>query len=248
MKKEPLLRGVDRLDIDHVAFIGRTYGEYMRMFDLNESLLKAGPVLDCPAGPSSFTGEADCLGINSTACDILYDFPLINLIERGEKDIRYVFDKFAEVPHLYSWKYYKNKNQVISLRKRALELFSNDFSPGIAKGRYVQAELPSLPFTDSKFSLVLSSHFLFLYGDRFSVDFHKACLKELMRVSSKEVRIFPLSGLDAKPYPYMNDIISFLTSEDIKLEIVEVPFEFQRGSGHMMKLNWIGSRLPKHDT
>lgn len=210
----------------------------MRMFDLDESLLRVGPVLDCPAGPSSFTAEADRLGINAAACDILYDFSLGELMEKGREDIRHVFDRFDEVSHLYSWKYYKNKNEVISLRKRALELFSNDFSTGIARGRYVQAGLPSLPFADRTFSLVLSSHFLFLYGDRLSFDFHKACLKELMRVSSKEVRIFPLFGLDAKPYPYLKDILLFLSSEGIKVEMVKVPFEFQQGSDHMMTLSW----------
>ncbi len=51
-----------------------------------------------------------------------------------------------------------------------------------------------------------------------------------------EVRIFPLVSLDAKPYPYLEDILAFLDSDNIKAEIVEVPFEFQLGGKQMMKL------------
>ena len=67
-------------------------------------------------------------------------------------------------------------------------------------------------------------------------DFHVSCLKELMRVCSGEVRIFPLVGLDAKPYDYLNDILSILKFNDISVEITKVPFEFQKGSNQMMKL------------
>ncbi len=61
--------------------------------------------------------------------------------------------------------------------------------------------------------------------------------KELIPVSYGEVRIFPLEGLDAKPYHYMDKVLSFLHSADIKAEIVKAPFEFQRGANQMMKLS-----------
>jgi len=61
-------------------------------------------------------------------------------------------------------------------------------------------------------------------------------LKELVRVTSGEVRIFPLSGLDAKPYPYLSEMLSFLDDEGMKAEIVEVPFEFQRWANKMLTL------------
>jgi hypothetical protein len=50
------------LDIDHIAFIGRTYFEYMRMFGRDETVFKTGPVLDCAAGPSSFVAEVRSAG------------------------------------------------------------------------------------------------------------------------------------------------------------------------------------------
>jgi hypothetical protein len=224
------------LNIDRVAFIGRTYAEYMRMFALEEPSLRNRYVLDCPAGPSSFAAEAHKLDLPVAACDVLYGLTLERLIEKGEKDIQHVFKKFDEVADLYEWKHYKNKDEVIGLRRKALAAFAADYEAGTEDGRYTHAELPRLPFPDSTFSLVLSSHFLFLYGDRLSLQFHKACLKELIRVASEEVRIFPLTGLDARPYPHLDEVISFLRSEDIETEMVKIPFEFQKGANRMLRI------------
>jgi hypothetical protein len=231
-----MMKDVGRLNIDRIAFIGRTYFEYMRMFGLDEGVFQKGPVLDCAAGPSSFTAEACQTGFNVIACDLLYGISVDHLVKKGREDISHVFDKLDEVAYLYTWQYYRNKHEIIALRHMALDLFSRDLPAGLAEGRYVHAELPCLPFPDKAFSLVLSSHFLFLYGDRLDLDFHKACLKELVRVSSREVRIFPLQGLDAKPYPYMDKVSSFLKTEGIDAEMVEVPFEFQKGSNKVMIL------------
>lgn len=225
-----------RLDIDRIAFFGRTYAEYMDMFGLDEKLLQQGRILDCPAGASSFAAEAYKLGFDVTACDILYNLTADKLIEKGRNDLQHVFEKFDEVNHLYVWEYYKDKDEVMVLRSRALEIFADDFNSGFKKGRYKHGELPHLPFPDKTFSLVLSGNFLFLYGDRLDLDFHVACIRELLRVCSGEVRIFPLVGLDAKPYPYLDNILSSLDSDGIKVEIIEVPFEFQKGANEMLKL------------
>ncbi len=224
------------LDIDRIAFIGRTYDEYVKIFDLDEQMPAGGRVLDCPAGASSFTAEAYLKGIDVTACDIMYNIHADELFEKGDKDIQHVFEKFDEVSHLYTWSYYKNKDDVISRRKRALELFIHDFRKGLATGRYVRAELPELPFPDKHFSLVLSGHFLFLYSDRLELDFHMKCLKELVRVCSGEVRVFPLVGLDAKPYLHLDDVITSLENTGANVEITKTPFEFQTGSSKIMIL------------
>jgi hypothetical protein len=46
------------LNLDRVVFIGRTFSEYMAMFDLHPSQLKGLRVLDCHSGTSSFIAEA----------------------------------------------------------------------------------------------------------------------------------------------------------------------------------------------
>lgn len=225
-----------KLDIDRIAFIGRTFREYCDIFGLDVELLKRGPVLDCPAGAASFTAEAYRSGIAATACDILYDRPIEELSDKGKRDIKHIYEKVAEAANLYRWEYYKSRDELIALRQKALGMFLADFPEGLKQGRYVRAELPHLPFQDGAFGLVISSHFLFLYGDRFDLAFHKASLKELIRVASREVKLYPLNGLDAKPYPYMEDVLSFLPGEGVKPEIVEVPFEFQKGANKILRL------------
>ncbi len=224
------------LDMERIVFIGRIFREYSAMLALDEASLGGGPVLDCPAGAASFAAEAHRMGIQVTACDVLYGLSPHELHEKGKADISYVFDeKFDGAAHFYTWEYYRGKDDVVSHREKALELFAADFASGRAEGRYVRAELPSLPFPDGAFRLALSSNFLFLYGDRLDFGFHVASLKELLRVS-REVRVFPLQGLDAKPSPYVERTMKVFAEEGVKSEIVNVPFEFQRGANMMLRL------------
>jgi hypothetical protein len=58
-----------------------------------------------------------------------------------------------------------------------------------------------------------------------------------MRVCSGEVRIFPLVGLDTKPYSQLDEILQFLAEKDIRADIVQVRLEFQRRADHMMRLS-----------
>lgn len=62
-----------KLDIDRIAFFGRAYTEYMDVFGLDNSMMKQGRILDCPAGASSFASEAHQFGLDVTACDIMYN-------------------------------------------------------------------------------------------------------------------------------------------------------------------------------
>ena len=41
---------IHTLNLDRVVFIGRTFSEYMRMFNLEPSQLKGLKILDCPSG------------------------------------------------------------------------------------------------------------------------------------------------------------------------------------------------------
>lgn len=229
---------MNKLDIDRIAFIGRTYGEYINIFDLDENILSQGPVLDCAAGPSSFTAEAHQRGYDVSACDILYNLAPSELLKKGTGDIEYVFRKFNNASHLFTWMFYKDKEHVMSLRKEALRQFIGDYQQSRKNGRYKKADLMRLPYPDNKFNIVLSSHFLFLYGDRQGLDFHILCLEEMIRVSSGEIRIFPLVGLDGQPFIYLDEILSFLQSARTRPEIVKVPFEFQTGGNSMLKITF----------
>jgi hypothetical protein len=226
----------DRINIDRIAFIGRTYEEYAAMFGLDEDALSLGPVLDCPAGAASFSAEARQKGISVTACDLLYGQSADVLAEKSSADIEHVFGRFDEASHLYTWKHYRDKADVIAHRERALGLFMEDYTRRLKEGRYVRAKLPRLPFPDGKFGLVLSGHLLFLYSEWLDFEFHVASLRELLRVSSGEVRVFPVLGLDSRPYPRLDEVLEILKADGADAEVVRVPFEFQRGGNMMLRI------------
>ncbi len=226
----------DHIQLDCVAFYGRTLAEYVKIFDLDLPSWRGCSILDCPGGASSFVAEARREGVQAVACDPLYGADVSRLIERGEADIQHVMERVARVPHLFQWDFYASVNALQACRTMALRQFQEDYPVGLAEQQYVHAELPRLPFEDRRFDLVLSGHFLFTYCDRFDYEFHRDAILELFRVSAKEVRIYPLQGPDAQLYPHMDHLLSDLRRKGILAEICPVPFEFQCGSNQMLRL------------
>lgn len=120
------------------------------------------------------------------------------------------------------------------MRLEAMQAFLEDYDLGKRQGRYVDAELPSLPFPDKCFDLALCSHFLFLYTEQLSEAFHRSAILELRRLAT-EVRIFPLLALDGLPSPYLSRVVDHLPGRcEVSLETV--PYEFQRGGNQMIRL------------
>ena len=85
--------------------------------------------------------------------------------------------------------------------------FLDDYPSGKAAGRYIEAALPMLPFSDQAFDLALCSHFLFLYSEQCNLTFHIESIRELARVAS-EVRIFPLLELGAQPSRHLGATVT----------------------------------------
>ena len=224
------------MKLEHIAFLGRSFKEYLDMFGLTEDDLKGENVLDCPAGPSSFAAKAHAMGLKATACDPCYSLTTDALQKKAQEDLTHVFDALDAASDNYVWNYYENKEQVIARRKEATETFLGDFEGGLADGRYVEASLSGLPFARGEFTISLSGHFLFLYEQWLSIDIHLQYIRELLRVSSREVRIYPLVTLEAKPYDYLGYLITTLEDEGIRAEIDAVELEFIKGGGKMLKL------------
>ena len=97
------------MELENVAFIGRTCEKYMDMFAMDEKIFLDGPVLDCPAGPSSFTAQACAKEHQVTACGLLYNLPLRELAAKGRQDLALIAKKMEETAHLFLWDYYGNK-------------------------------------------------------------------------------------------------------------------------------------------
>lgn len=95
--------------------------------------------------------------------------------------------------------------------------------------------LPHLPFADGAFDLVLCSHLLFTYDDRFNEAWHLAALLEMVRVSSGQVRVFPLvSHVDGRRSVILDNLRQDLTAQGLPSRVRRVAYELQRGGDEML--------------
>ena len=221
-------------EVEEFAIIGRTFDEYVHMFDLDSKEIESRSILDCPSGVGSFVAEAKERGASVVGADVIYELPREDIAERCRRDCDRVTSQLPEKRELFTWEFYGNVETRARILERAYTGFLSNYSNETARGRYVPAALPELPFEDDSFSLVLSAHFLFLYGDRLDYEFHLASLRELLRVADDEVRVFPLVGLDTEPYDRLDGILSALEADGYSPEIATVPFEFQKGANEML--------------
>ena len=109
---------------------------------------------------------------------------------------------------------------------------------GSRAARYVAAELPTLPFRDGAFDLVLCSHLLFLYSDEIGREAHIDAIREMLRVG-REVRVFPLFDLHGRESDHLRPVIEHFEPL-VSCELVPVGFEFQRGASTMLRLAPLG--------
>jgi hypothetical protein len=224
-----------KYQIKGFAFIGRTKDEYMKMFDLSLNLLEGKSILDFPGGACSFAAEGRELGLDTTCADIEYGRTARSLLETCENDVERAMSGFDNSTNLFNLKeMYGDLEGLKKNRISAYQAFLNDYLEN--PDRYKKTRLPKSQFKDNQFDLVLSGHFLFLYSDRVSYDFHLKALEELARIG-KEVRIYPLIGLNGKSYLHTSKLIQELTLKGINGELLKTNYEFLKGANMMLKLN-----------
>ena len=208
----------------------RSYAEYEAMFDLTEL---PESVLDCCAGGASFTAEAAARGVDAIAADPAYELEPAELVDTVRRSLPATSGIIDEHSGSFVWNWYGTPERKDQYRIEAADAFLQDVS--VAPERYVAAGLPELPFGDRRFELVLCSHLLFTWADRYDRDWHLASLRELIRVSNHEVRIFPLVMLGAgDSVPYLPELLEAL--DGVTWEIRKVPYEFQVGANEMLVL------------
>jgi hypothetical protein len=224
---------------------GRSYDEYQRMFALPPADLAAS-ILGCGDGPASFNAEATQAGYSVISCDPIYEFSASEIKQRVEDCYDTVIAQVMQERQHFVWDYFRDPEHLGECRLAAMRRFLADYKFGQQESRYVVASLPKLPFPSHRFTLALVSHLLFLYSNHLDFEFHFDACRELLRVA-KEVRIFPLLGLNRKLSPHVERIIEPLETSGVTVEIVEVDYEFQKAEGHagrrMMRL----TRRPNRD-
>jgi len=223
-----------KLELERIVFIGRTFEEYIDMFSLSNEELKGKKILDCPAGACSFTAVGSNNGLNVTASDIAYYYPGDNLKNKGLHDIEHAMEQMEKSKRNYIWNYFKDVEDLKKHRLSALKDCTNHMKK--SSESYVPVTLPSLPFNDEEFDLLLSAHFLFMYADRLDYKFHLKTLDELLRVTKEEIRIFPLVDLEGKRYEHLDKVIEYLTIQGCVVDEVKVPYEFQKNANSMLKI------------
>ena len=75
-----------------------------------------------------------------------------------------------------------------------------------------------------------------MYADCFDYNFHKQTINEMLRVTKKEIRIFPIVNLKGERYEKLDDIIKYLSELGCKIEEVKVDYEFQTNANTMLKI------------
>jgi len=211
---------------------GRSYDEYLAMFSLSEIDLNKR-LLGCGDGPASFNAELTKRGGRIVSVDPVYQFSAKDIRSRIDASYEEVMKQTARNCDEFVWRHVKTVAELGSIRMEAMEIFLADYPNGY--GRYVSGELPHLPFADKEFDLALCSHFLFLYSEQLSLEFHVQSIKELCRVAS-EVRIFPLLELGSVKSRHLDKVTSRLAEEQLAWNIKEVQYEFQKGGNEMLRI------------
>ena len=220
--------------LDSVVPWGRSFDEYCRMFALTEDDLQR-KMIGCGDGPASFNAEATRRGLRVLSCDPLYRFETQQIRERIARTYEEVLDQTRRNSHDFVWTEITSVEELGHVRMSAMTDFLVDFDRGRAEGRYVDAEVPSLPFGDGAFDLALCSHFLFLYTTHLGEPFHHESIRELCRVAT-EVRIFPLVELGAGRSPIVDPAVERLQACGFTVSIEQVRYEFRKGANEVLRI------------
>jgi hypothetical protein len=213
---------------------GRTFDEYQRMFNLSERDLGLR-IFGCGDGPAAFNAQLSQRGGRIVSCDPLYQFTSQQIRERIDVTYQNVIEQTRRDQSKFVWDAIPSVDALGKIRMAAMTDFLADYEQGKTQGRYVCGAAPSLPFAPNSFDLALSSHFLFLYSDNLSLEFHQQSIAKLLQIAA-EVRIFPLLTYNAEISPYLEPVCESLTEAGFKVAIEPVPYEFQRGGNQMLQI------------
>ena len=219
------------LQLDRVVLLGRTLEEYSRFFAFDPADLAGRRVLDIASGVSSFCAECRACGIDAVGVDPIYDWPAAAIAEQCRADLDEVY-RLIDLP-VYRWTSYRDPQQMRDFRERASKLFLEDFQPGPA---YIAGALPKLPFESLSFDVTFVSYFLFVYEEHLSLELHRESLREIMRVTRREARIYPLVTFEAERSAYLDALLADPALAHLRFEEVRTDFEFLANSNAYLKI------------
>jgi len=218
---------------------GRAFEEYVSMFSLSPADLNRH-ILGCSDGPAEFNSRLSAQGGKIVSVDPIYEFTAGEIEKRINETYELVLAQTRKNKDQFVWDTISSVDELGQIRMSAMRSFLQDFEKGKAVGRYRMGSLPRLSFDDKEFDLALCSHFLFLYSEQFSQEFHLSSMKELCRVA-REVRIFPILELDSTPSRHFKSLITALNRNHYAPEVKKVSYEFQKGGNEMLIVRSVGN-------
>lgn len=220
------------LRLTDFALIGRTYDEYHKMFDLDD-LIGNEKILDVASGVGSFCAEANKQGYDVTASDQIYSLNINEIEQKSQQDLDMIIKQMPEVADLFVWNYYKNIELLKQQRVKSRSVFIDDFRKNGVK-KYVSVKYPVTYFEKNQFDISLVSHFLFLYEKILDYNFHKNSILELLRITSKQIRIFPIVNLTGEKSFMVDTLMNDDDFKNMHISIKKVDFEFMKNGNEML--------------
>ena len=213
---------------------GRSYDEYLDMFNLSEDDL-ARDIVGVGDGPASFNCWMHQRETPIVSVDPIYRYSEAELRQRIQETYEDVITQARQNRDKFVWTKFSSVDELAEVRMQAMDAFCQDFERGKQQGRYIDASLPNLPFPDGHFDLVLSAHLLFFYSANRDLAFHLDAIRELLRVGT-EVRIFPIVDVNSNPSPFLSPVVDELEKEGIICTVERVPYHFQKTGNEMLRL------------
>jgi len=223
------------MQLNEVVPWGRSMAEYQAMFNLTEADLSK-KILGCSDGPASFNAELTQLNGNITSVDPLYQFTKQQIEQRIDQVAPQIIAEVRKHEDDFIWDSFESPDDLMTHRLSSMSQFLDDYQQGCDENRYLNQSLPKLDFSDQHFDLALCSHFLFLYSDHLSYEFHLDSLIELSRVA-KQVRIYPLINLDNQPSIHLESCIRQLTDLGLKIELKPSHYLFQKSANKYLQIS-----------
>jgi|GEM_PF-669213 hypothetical protein len=224
----------DYLRLDHIVTVGRRFFEYNSIFLLDEFEPSAEKILDVGGGVSSFTYEAGERGFDVMSVDPIYAFDHYKLARKCEEDIEYSIKNLEKASHMLNWgKPIADFEHLRQARQSSYEMFLEDFKNN--RWRYLDAQFPYTPFiVRDNFTVSLVSHLLFIYDNHIDYDAHVSIIKEILRVTSKEIRIYPLINLSFKTSEFVARIMKDPLFAGVSFELRPTEYMILKGADNMM--------------
>lgn len=136
--------------LDQIVPWGRSFDEYRRVFAMSDDDL-SGRILGCADGPASFNAEATRRGARVVSCDPVYRCETAQIRDRIAVTCDRVLEQTRQNLHEFVWDTIRSVEELGRVRMEAMQAFLDDFEVGRLQGRYVDAELPALPFHQGSF-------------------------------------------------------------------------------------------------